>query len=612
MANNTSVDSATAAMTRNQPQGRLPGFFSSLSNMTSPIPFPEHPNMERDATGAWTCRQILFPVQDPDASNTKITKVNLLAVPEKQEVAFPRQLYPAGDRDNENALIRDLQTAFWEQGYCELSTQERTGQTAGRSSTLRLRLRCANHTKKRGKCPFQFTVFWHLQRREWFYAAPTAQKNKLKHAASCVPFWHGNNNGPMPSLPVLPPQQHPVMPGMVSLAPVFPTATGSNHWVAPKREDSFLSQAQQRDSLVMAQQRGTPTTETNKDDPELQFKNPKQPAVVAISEAFTRSTPQTPIPSLSINTDRSEIHPPMVQSTNNTHNLPAVARSSPVVVSSVQERMEKTPKMPSSTISLTSAAAAATAAQQQANPQGMALASEASGVTGKQMGGPSSEMEKPVDAMAKSASQDRITLASVVEKNREAAALLAQQQTPPPLTMKRIFSDDFSIYLQHQEHVQQALLEDAQASSSMLSSNPLELPPFASNDSSSTRVVDTMLTGMDTCLENDLTTRHNAASELRGNETNGEGFRHNEPLVGSSHHNMASWTREPARVKTSHSNTMMEDNASSSSSLSSMEMTLTETAALMNENVSTARVPTPPPPEMISWEFDFPFSAPSA
>mmetsp|Transcript_22831 Transcript_22831/g.63483 ORF Transcript_22831/g.63483 Transcript_22831/m.63483 type:complete len:275 (-) Transcript_22831:74-898(-) len=162
-------------------------------------------NIVRDErNGTWSNRQVWFPLPSSSSTPEEATTTSptaglphssfdFMTVREKQTVVFPTGLYPSCARDVEDALIRDLKRAFWRQGGCELSTQERTGQTAGRALTLRLRLRCANHTAKRGKCPFSLTVLWHLERRHWYYTAPTAKKNKLKHAATCAPFLNTND-----------------------------------------------------------------------------------------------------------------------------------------------------------------------------------------------------------------------------------------------------------------------------------------------------------------------------------------------------------------------------------------------------------------------------------
>ncbi|KAL7559960.1 hypothetical protein ACA910_008197 [Epithemia clementina (nom. ined.)] len=116
---------------------------------------------------------------------------------------LPRELYASCDRETESALIRDLKACCWEQQGFELSTQERTGQTARRSLTLRLRLRCANHTKKRGSCPFRFTVFWNVSQQFWYFCPPVTDEevSRFCHAPTCVPYWLSNTTTTPNSLP---------------------------------------------------------------------------------------------------------------------------------------------------------------------------------------------------------------------------------------------------------------------------------------------------------------------------------------------------------------------------------------------------------------------------
>ena len=131
------------------------------------------------------------------ASHCHTTQKATVHVPESnnknlQYHILPTDLYGSCDRETESALIRDLKTSVWEQHGFELSTQERTGQTARRCLTLRLRMRCANHTKRRGCCPFRFTVLWNVKEEFWYFCPPVTTEEHLRffcHAPTCLPYW---------------------------------------------------------------------------------------------------------------------------------------------------------------------------------------------------------------------------------------------------------------------------------------------------------------------------------------------------------------------------------------------------------------------------------------
>ena len=143
------------------------------------------------------------------ASNCHTTQKPTVHVPESnnknlQYHILPTDLYGSCDRETESALIRDLKTSVWEQHGFELSTQERTGQTARRCLTLRLRMRCANHTKKRGCCPFRFTVFWNVKEEFWYFCPPVTTEEHLRffcHAPTCLPYWISGSTTTVASAP---------------------------------------------------------------------------------------------------------------------------------------------------------------------------------------------------------------------------------------------------------------------------------------------------------------------------------------------------------------------------------------------------------------------------
>lgn len=143
--------------------------------------------LEYDESGNWKFCELWFPPQHR-INGTDMMPINLMAVQDRY--LLPKSLYE--DRSMEMELIGDLKQACWEMGCC-VSTQERTGQTARRSLNLRLRMRCANHTLKRGSCKFQFTLFWNVPQQVWYYTPPQ-EPSKLFHSSSCLPLFSTFNN----------------------------------------------------------------------------------------------------------------------------------------------------------------------------------------------------------------------------------------------------------------------------------------------------------------------------------------------------------------------------------------------------------------------------------
>lgn len=181
-----------------------------------------------------------------DASNKKCTSPSYYVL--------PTSLYGTCDRETESALIRDLKTCCWEQQGFELSTQERTGQTARRLLTLRLRMRCANHTKKRGSCPFRFTVFWNVTQEYWYFCPPSTenQMKSFSHACTCVPHWVNSTTttamGPPPSPCVSSPDKP-----IDNAAPFSPTCSIASVAREYLENEKTQSEIQKKNDTAMAE-----------------------------------------------------------------------------------------------------------------------------------------------------------------------------------------------------------------------------------------------------------------------------------------------------------------------------------------------------------------------
>ena len=333
-------------------------------------------------SGDWKLREWWFP---PISSSDSSNRMNFMAIPDKQTVILPKK-YSSCDRAAEDLLIRDLKASCWEQG-CELSTHERTGQTGGRSLTFRLRMRCANHTKKRGGCRFQFTLLWNIEKQQWSY---TANHTKLQHSSSCLPF----------------------VTGAVSVAPTICTPARSRPKVDKTKARSLASQ---RAFL------------------EIQS-----------TEAKSRKRPAACIP----RKDDAGIRRCFDLKRSSKTTLDPSALAKQLHSQSKKKRMD--------------------------DPSG----DEATASCMKSMdflSAPSISLDSAA-AAAKSTKQDpskgddchRITLSLLAEQHLLASFRTSQPssvlQSTHESSFERIFPDDLSLCLQ-QEYAQQALLEDAQATS---------------------------------------------------------------------------------------------------------------------------------------------------
>jgi len=533
-------------------------------------------NIVRDErNGTWYNRQVWFPLPSSSSTPEEATTTSptaglphssfdFMTVREKQTVVFPTGLYPSCARDVEDALIRDLKRAFWRQGGCELSTQERTGQTAGRALTLRLRLRCANHTAKRGKCPFSLTVLWHLERRHWYYTAPTAKKNKLKHAATCAPFLNTND-------------------------------WQQQQQQQQKQQDSTFCRATARASAVQTEsskgnsarsERGNYTSSALGG-----IRDSCSEVVTAATAALEYNRKQA---LLSLHTSTNQTFTTTVQSSKTFY---PTCFDGGGGKSSNQKEKAIVPRNACVATSKNPSISSLHHAAAQPRENQDAFSADPSRIAPKR-----NKKGEPA-----AADEYRITLASAVAANNKQQQMEQQQQQEQqeqqeqsPSTeisfdgiqssrslcdMGRIFSDDLSQCFE-QDLVQQALLEDAQSRSNVGTAL------FFAEEAES-KPTEPLLETTDPLFEMAARLDDGSQDAFDASRTEREPLEESRKSFKRSRSNLSSSSLEDQQQRQRQdANTCADPTASSS----------------QRRSTSTP----PPPSDMISWDLDFPFSAPSA